>query len=233
MAASTSSAPSIVCAALDDQRALAGGRRALVRFERLVELGQPAEALHAGDRHRQRVDLAVAQLAEARVQVASNRGHLEVVAQSASSCADAAGLPVPTRGAGRQAGQVAADPTDQAVAGVGAQRERRQGQARRLGGRDVLQAVDRQVNPAVEQLLLDALDEHALPERRQRRLLVAVAGRAGRHDLELERRPAPRQQVDYQPRLDQGERASTRDDADGGRDLCEAHDRRNCTEDSD
>src|SRR5690606_36630743 len=174
----------VVGAGLDAERALAGGRHAGVRIEQLGDAAGVAEAAQPGGRQHRGVDLAGVDLAHAGRQIAWRGEQFEVRPQRAA-LAGAAQVRRADAVAGRQRRQRDAAAADQRVARILALGGGRHGQAGGQLGRHVLHAVHREVGLAVEQRLLDLLDEQALAaDLGQRAVDDAVAG--GLDDEELD-----------------------------------------------
>ena len=137
----------VVGAALDRERALAGCGQHLERVEDLGDLVEAAQAGQSGAGQDDRVDLALADLADPGVDVAADALDLQAEAERLE-------LAHPARGAGaeaaadRQLAQGQAVAGDHDVAGVLAQRHR--GERDAVGGRggQVLERVDGDVDRA-------------------------------------------------------------------------------------
>ncbi len=132
-----------------------------------------------------------------RVSTLPRMGEKRALGRTVASCAIRRTLPVPIAGASPSAATAAwrsgwrcARCEHDRVARIFARQRRRHGQALGQHRRHVLRAVDREIDLAAEQRVLDFLDEEPLAAGlRERRVLEPVAGCLDRHQL---RRRAPR-----------------------------------------
>jgi hypothetical protein len=155
-------------------RSLAGGRDEAIGVQRLRDFVRAAEARESRHGQEDRVELALTPPAQTSVDVAAKIDHGEVRPDllEESTPAQAGGAHARGRGQG-----VEARPRrNQGVARVGALQHRDESEAGRQFGRDVLQAVDGQVDLAREQRLFDLLEEGPLARNRRKRAARPVAG---------------------------------------------------------
>ena len=149
-----------------------------------ISLGEPEPVEAAGGEH-ERVEPALARLAQPRVDVAAQRLDRDRSARSASSCARRRTDAVPIRIPGSSAARA-----DESVARIVALEVRADDEPCRVRRGHVLRRVDGDVDPAGEQRLLDLLHEHAaLADLAERARAVAVAGGRDRHEDDLVARP--------------------------------------------
>ena len=179
----------IVRAAFDADRALADGGQHLVFRYRRADMGD-AQPLQSGQGQDGRLDDSGRALGEPCIDVAAQVDDLQVgpAMQELGATAQRRGA---DDGALPEVGDAFDVARDQDVAGILARQEGGDDKPRRLGRRHVLHAVDRGIDPAREQCLLDLLDEQALAAglvgRRQRRNRggQSVAHQAGLGQSEL------------------------------------------------
>ena len=133
----------VIGASLQRERALAGGGDEARGVEHRGDLGLAAEALQAGAGEHERVEAALAELAQARVDVAAHRHHLQVLARGPQlrGAAHAAGAHARPGGQLLQAGGAA-----QHVLGRRARRRAEQRQTLGQLAGDVLGGVHREVD---------------------------------------------------------------------------------------
>ena len=180
----------VVGPGLDPQRPLAHrGKHQAQRQDLRNVLRQP-QTVEAGLGQDNGLVVPFAQLPQARVDVAANVAHFQIAAM-VEQLGPAAEAARPHHGAGRQEFQGAETVGDEHVGHRGPLGHGRQGQARHGFRRQVLQTVDRQVDPPGEQFALDLLGEYARAGR---------SGPAGRSCC-LVATGRDRDQFDFQPPL--------------------------------
>ena len=202
-----------VAARLERERALPHRRQQDLRREALVDPLGEAESLQAGAGEDHGVEPLARELAQAGRNVAAKRRDLEVGA-ARPQLRGPAQAPGADPGADRQRRERgAALARDQRIARIRPLGKRHQRELRRQHGRQVLRAVHREIGPAVQQRVLDLLDEQALAAQlgeRHRGETVALG--LDRHQLgpAAER---PLELIGHLARLGERELAGARGDA--------------------
>ena len=166
---------------LERERPLAGLGEHFRRLETVADLGFQPEAVEPAGGEDDRVEAPLGALAETRVDVPAQRLYGERRLEREQLRAAACG-----RGADAHARRqtVAAD---ERVAGILARRIRADDEPGGVGRRHVLRRVDGNVDPAVQQGLLELLHEYApLADLSERLAAVAVAGRRDRNERDLD-----------------------------------------------
>src|SRR5439155_20186162 len=162
-------------AALDGQGALRRGGQHEQRVEDLGDLVGATQAGDAGAGQHDRVQLAVADLAQPGVDVAPDRYALEPEAERRELGDAPGGAGTDARAAG-QLGQGAAAGGDQGFAGVLARRDGGDGQAVHGGGGQVLVRVDGEVDLLGGERVTQRGDEHPDAEAGDRRGRLVPGG---------------------------------------------------------
>ena len=209
--------PLVVGPDLDGDRTLPRGRRHDLGLESLGDPVTEPHPVQSRAREHERVGLTRIEPAQSRVDVAVEWMNDEIrpPGEQEARPPRAVGPDATTR---RQIGEPPlrrVGPDDERVAGVGPGQVGGDAEPRILVGRNVLRAVDRDVDGAIEQRPLDRGDEGSLAPRRVRRSAVAV----GLDDHDPARMALAFERFVDQPRLGQRQRAAPRSD----RDLRAAH----------
>ncbi len=176
----------VVAADLDPDRALRHGGQHLLRRQHRGGRAAHFETLEPGHGQERGIDLTLGQLAQAGLDVAAQRHHLDIGPrqQHLGLAAQRGGAHDRAR---RQRGQAVAAVREQGVARVLARQDGGDLQALGQPGRHVLHGVHRDVDAPLEQRLLDLLGEQALAaDLGERAVLHRVAG--GLDDDDLDRR---------------------------------------------
>ena len=165
----------IVRPGLDPQGPLPHGRQGQLQRQDLGDLPLEPEPPEPRLGQDDGVVIALVQLAEPGVDVSAKVAHFEVAAgvEQLGPAAEAAG---PNHRADGKPLERPGPVRDQHVVDRGPLGHGRQAQTRHHVGRQVLQAVDGQVDAALEQLPLDFLREKAAVGSRTDRVLPAIAG---------------------------------------------------------
>jgi hypothetical protein len=187
----------VIAAALDRERALRGRRHEALRLqpdhghavERAVERWALAQPFDAGGGEQYRVEVALAQAPDPRRHVAAQRHDREVGTEMREPHAPARGRRADASAdferqpLGRAARQ-RAGAHEQQVRRVDALRHRADHEYLGRGRRQILERVHGELDPPLDERLLDLAHEHALrADRGELRALVAVA--RGLDDREL------------------------------------------------
>ncbi len=161
-----------IVSSLHCQRSLTNRGTHHLRIQQFRDAVLPTQAPQPGRGQNDRVVLTFVQLSQTRIQVAANVGNLQVRPHDAQLRRS----PQRRRADARASSEVRQPSADDGIPRVLALRYRRQNEASRQIGRHVFQAVDRQVDRAVQQRLFDFLGEEPLgPDFRQRHVEDFVA----------------------------------------------------------
>jgi hypothetical protein len=203
-------------AGFERECALAGGGTHLCGREALVNPLGAFEAVEASCGEDEGVALALFELAQAGVDVAADldEGDVGAKGEELGAAAGAGRADAASGGEGVERPEGLADPD---VAGVGALRDRGEGELRGELGGEVFEAVDGEVDAALFEGFLDLLDEDALAIEVWRRdeagLLHAVAG--GADDFKFDVVASVAEGVEDVVGLPKGELRASAADADG------------------
>ncbi len=164
-------------AAFDRQRTLPRGGQHLKRVEHLGHGILPTDSGEPGVRENHTVEMPIGYLRQPGVDVAAYRHHIQLESQR-TQLRGAARRAGPDLRTGRKPSQGQPVPRAQRITRVGAFRHRGQGQPFGRSGRQILQGVHREIDPAIQHRLAERVHEHTGSADAGQRLArhIAVGG---------------------------------------------------------